>query len=156
MNQSTIDIIEIMTVVRGLYSENPKEFHLNQFRLDACDQIAQRRGRTRNTIANAYIRELKPHITGTPEFQRYLSAWILNDSNELIDILKLFIRDQEKEEILTDLLNKKTDVQKLLDWELLDVVSEKQYLEGRQKIEIHFIKERKQQLIADAKREGNL
>jgi len=69
----------------------------------------------------------------------------------IIGVLKQFIPEPERTEMFTDLLNKKTEVQKLLDWEVTDTVSQKKCPEGRSKIEIHLTKERKQQLVADAK-----
>lgn len=151
MNQSTADVIEIMTLVRDQFNEKPDKSRLKQFRINALNQIALRRSRKRTTIANAYIRELKPHINGTIEFQKYLDDWILNDSNELIDVIKHFIPEWEREETIIDLQKKKTEVQKLLDFEVMDSISQKKYPEGRSKIYIHLTKERKQQLVADAK-----
>jgi len=83
MNQSTADVIEIMTNVRDQFNENPNKYRLSQFRINACNQIAQRRERKRNTIANAYIRKLIPYSNGTRQFQQHLNDWILNDSDEL-------------------------------------------------------------------------
>lgn len=122
MNQSTADVIEIMTLVRDQFNEKPDKSRLKQFRINALNQIALRRSRKRTTIANAYIRELKPHINGTIEFQKYLDDWILNDSNELIDVIKHFIPEWEREETIIDLQKKKTEVQKLLDFEVMDSI----------------------------------
>ena len=151
MKQSTADVIEIMVLVRDLFDAEPDKHLLKQFRINALNQIGERRGRERNTIANAYIRELKPYINGTTEFQKYLNEWILDESNELIDIIARFIPEWEREDTLGDLQNDKTEVQKLLDYEALDSVSQKKYPEGLSKIDIHLTKERKLQLVIDAK-----
>jgi len=49
--------------------------------------------------------------------------------------------------------NEKAEVQKLLDYEAMDSVSQNKYPEGRSKIDIHLTKKRKQQLVSDAKQE---
>ena len=151
MNQSITDVIEIMTFVREQFEDNPDPSRLNQFRLNARNQIAQRRERTKNTIANAYIRELQPYIHGTREFQQHLNDWILNNSDELIEVITHLIPERDRAEIITDLQSTKTDVQKILDWEVMDSISQAKYPEGRSKIDIHLTKERRQQLVADAK-----
>lgn len=153
MNKSTSDVIEIMTLVRDQFNAVPNRYRLKQYRINALNQIAQRRSRDRNTIANAYIRELHPHISGTIQFDKYLDEWIANDSSALVDIILNFVPEWEKEETLVELQNEKSEVQKLLDCEVIDSVSQKKYPEGRKKLEIHLTKERKPQLIADAKQE---
>jgi len=151
MNQSIADILEIMTIVRDKFDAKSNVYNLSTYRNEACYQIAVRRDREKNTIANAYIRALRPWIKNTEHFQKLLNDWILNESTELIDILGSRIPEREKSETFSDLMIKKTDVQKLLSVEVMDSISSNKFPEGRSKIEIHLTKERKQQLVTEAK-----
>jgi len=152
LKKSTADLIEIMVLVKDQFNDNPDKYRINKYRNNALNEIAHRRNRERNTIANAYIRGYQ--INGTSNFQRYLEDWILNKSNELIDIVTRFIPEREREDVIAILQGKKTEVQKLLDYEVMDSISQSKYPEGRSKIDIHLTKERKQQLVYDAKHKG--
>ena len=138
-----------MVLVKDQFNDNPDKYRINKYRNNALNEIAHRRNRERNTIADAYIRGYQ--INGTSNFQRYLEDWILNKSNELIDIVTRFIPEREREDVIAILQGKKTEVQKLLDYEVMDSISQSKYPEGRSKIDIHLTKERKQQLVYDAK-----
>lgn len=151
MKQSKADIIEIVLLVREQFSSIPDKHRINRYRLNAVNQIAHRRNVNKTTIKNSYMRASQ--FNDTKHFQKCLEDWLLNESNELINIITRYIPMHEKEDVIAALQNKKTEVQKLLDYEVMDSVSQNKYPEGRSKIDIHLTKERKQQLVSDAKQE---
>jgi len=153
MNQSTADVVEIMKLVRDQFNQNPDKFRLSRYRVNAVKEIALRTDRKRSTVANAYIREHAPEINVTDEFQKLINEWILNDSNELVDIIMQRIPAREREKTIDDLHDENTEVRGLLDLEVMDSIQQEKYPEGRKRVYTHLKKERNPKLVSDAKRD---
>ena len=61
---------------------------IKHLRLQAVDRIADRRGIAGATVADAYIRQLRPDVANTADFDRLLEAWLETGSARLQHVLK--------------------------------------------------------------------
>lgn len=99
MSKLIEQVLEILDIVKGLHKDDP-ETQTKKYRDRAVEQVANRRGIDNTTVRAKYIRELKPDITNTEDFDRLVDRWRRNGSPELERILQRHSKtDQDRERV---------------------------------------------------------
>lgn len=99
MSKLIEQVLEILDIVNGLHKDDP-ETQTKKYRDRAVEQVANRRGIDNTTVRAKYIRELKPDITNTEDFDRLVNLWLRNGSPELERILHRHSKtDQDRERV---------------------------------------------------------
>ena len=98
MSKRIEQIVEVIEEVR-------KEFRsVKDMRIDAVAVVADRRGIEHPTVADKYIRQLRPDIKRTADFDKLLEDCLVHDSDELSNILLKHIVDSEDAELVNSAL----------------------------------------------------
>ena len=96
MSKRIEQIVEVIEEVR-------KEFRsVKDMRIDAVAVVADRRGIERPTVADKYIRQLRPDIKRTADFDKRLEDYLVHDSDELRNILLKNRIDSEDVELINN------------------------------------------------------
>ena len=83
MSEVVTDVLEVLRHVRKGYRPNQKMRSIKEARVAAIREIGKERGVTHQTIADAYLRRLKPFIVGTTAFDIATRDWLEGDAGTL-------------------------------------------------------------------------
>lgn len=83
----TRDIVDVLHEVRNAYGGSLGT-SISDLRRMAVHVVAERRSVEPNTIADIYIRRLRPDIRSTAEFDKLLEDWLVRGSDELLRIVR--------------------------------------------------------------------
>jgi|GEM_PF-5377477 len=86
MSRKIQQILDVLTIVRAAYLGG-QSTNIQTLRIDATTEIADREGLYRTTVLDKYQRGLEPDIYGTDAFDAIVSAWLIEGSTKLQQIL---------------------------------------------------------------------
>jgi hypothetical protein len=86
MSKKIEDVLEVLAAMRAGFRADVSG-SLKQARIGAIRSIAKKRGVSYQTVGDAYLRRLEPHIKGTPAFDRVTEDWLSRGSRALRDII---------------------------------------------------------------------
>jgi predicted HNH restriction endonuclease len=145
-------IIEIVEEARDQFRGNQPNGSISQIRLNAVHSVAFRRGITTNSVSDKFIRQLKPEVSSTEQFDALLKDWLFNGSMELRDITLSHAIDMQDRQDIVSAFNIAEPQDILLSEEFGEDASSGAFLEGKERLRIHLFKERNKRLIACAKK----
>jgi len=144
-------IIDVVEKIKEALKLNPNTRDFSSLRRQATKAIAARRGKHETTIPDKFIRGLLPDIGSTPDFDRYLEAWVFNNSSDLETILlKHAIGDSDRKRISSALFIA-PEPDAVLAHEFGFDPNEQSFKEGKERFRLHRDKERNPNLIRQAK-----
>jgi len=82
MSRRIDDAIDLLITIGQLHEAQP-DSSVAQLRLQAIDAVAGSRSIHSKTIADIYIRRLKPYVTNTGEFDVLVARWLNGHPVEL-------------------------------------------------------------------------
>lgn len=87
MSSRIEQVLEVLKEVKEEYLKNQSQHPISSLRKTAVHQVATRRNITQNSVADKYIRQLKPHIQKTDDFDKFLSSWLVKGDDKIQQIL---------------------------------------------------------------------
>lgn len=87
MSSRIEQVLEVLKGVKEEYLENQSQHPVSSLRLKAVQQVASKREITNNSVSDKYIRQLKPDIQNTDDFDKCLSDWLIKGDNKIRRIL---------------------------------------------------------------------
>lgn len=76
-------IKDVLSVIEEIKTGASPGYPIKNIRRDAIKRIAQKRKVEPNTIADAYLRRLRPFIKNTAAFDVLIEQWLSKKSNSL-------------------------------------------------------------------------
>ena len=81
---NTVLISQLADVLEEIAAERKRRFaDISELRKGAVSAVAEKYKREERTIADGFIRRLRPEISSTDEFDRALNDWIKSKSDKL-------------------------------------------------------------------------
>lgn len=96
MSQKIDDVLEVLGRIRRGHRPGHSR-SVQEARIRAIHDIAKERGVTHQTIADAYLRRLKPDIDGTPQFDKVVNEWLSGKADSLRRVLEKHALDRGDE-----------------------------------------------------------
>jgi hypothetical protein len=152
MSAKIDQLIEIIEEVKEGHRLNPSA-KISSLRLQAAKEIATRSQKHRTTIPDKYIRWLRPEISSTEGFDRHLKEWLFNNSPGLENILLKHATTEADRKRISSAFFVASEADTDLAHEFGFDPNEQAFKEGKEKLRRHWVKERNQNLIRQAKRE---
>ncbi|MBN2397042.1 MAG: HNH endonuclease [Deltaproteobacteria bacterium] len=87
MSSRIEQVLEVLEEVKEKYLENQSHQPISSLRKKAVQQVAIKRGITQKSVADKYIRQLKPHIRKTNDFDKFLLDWLVKGDNKIQQVL---------------------------------------------------------------------
>lgn len=87
MSSRIEQVLEVLREVKEEYLRNQSQHPIPSLRKMAVQSVAERRRITQNSVADKYIRQLKPHIQKTDDFDKFLSDWLVRGDDRIQEIL---------------------------------------------------------------------
>jgi len=147
--------IAVIEEVHTSYRLKPKYKSIWSIRNDATKDIAVELGFSKQTVESKFITQMKPDIKDAHHFDELLENWLLHDSNELKKILLKYAVSEDDRNEINKVFFKAPDSDLLLAQEFGYDPADDGFKEGKIKLRIHLVKERKRNLVEIAKREWN-
>lgn len=105
MSSRIEEILEVIREVQSLYAKGHHYRPISELRRMAVETVARRRHVTSNTIADKFIRQLRPQVLCTADFDRLLERYLQKSSDALRNILFTHAIGQDDEIKITEVLN---------------------------------------------------
>ena len=144
-------IIEIVEEARDQCRGNRPHGSVSQIRLKAVRSVALRRGITTKSVSDKFIRQLKPEVSSTAQFDAFLKDWLFNGSMELRDITLNHAIDMQDRQLIASAFHIAELQDILLSEEFGADASAASFVEGKERLRIHLSRERNKHLVALAK-----
>ncbi len=151
MSAKIEQIIEVIEEVKDIFRNRKGYSSVHNMRIAAGHSVAARRDITYQAVIDKFIRQLKPDIKNAAHFDTLLEKWLVHDSSELQDIIWKHKLSKKDETIINNALHKATEQDILLSEEFGIDPNDIEFMEGREKLRIHLIKERNRNLVLLAK-----
>ena len=87
MSSRIAQVLEVLQEVKEEYLKNQSQHPISSLRKKAVQRVATKRQITQNSVADKYIRQLKPHIQKTDDFDKFLSSWLVKGDDKIQQIL---------------------------------------------------------------------
>ncbi|HEY5405542.1 MAG TPA: hypothetical protein VIJ92_00580 [Ginsengibacter sp.] len=82
MSQKIVDVINVLRRIRQGYGSGNKRM-IKTLRILAVEEFARERGVTDETVADSFIRRLKPDVVGTKAFDHVIYEWLEKEDDKL-------------------------------------------------------------------------
>lgn len=145
-------VLEVIGEVHEKYKSEMSEWALRNLPIQVGQFVADRRGITNQSVLDTFREQLNPEVRRTAEFDRLLENWLARDSYELRDIL-LKHADHGDKELIKNTFYKASESEVGLAHEFGFDPNDEGFKEGKEKLRIHLVKERKPYLVKQAKEE---
>lgn len=158
MSQRNADIMFIVEYVRRhreycVGSGTPRS--IAKLRLEASKELADFREVDSSTVQDKYIRQLKPDVVGTGGFDQVLEDYFLRGSDQLKNILLRRTSDLGDREDINLSFDTPLAPDAALAHQFGFEPTDKEFLEGNERYELHCRKERNSSLVEYAKEKWN-
>jgi len=87
MSSRIEEVLEVLEEIRAEYAKDNARHSIASLRVAAVQHVAKRRGISNESVRDKYIRQLKPEIDGTDEFDKCLKDWLETDRSKLKEVL---------------------------------------------------------------------
>lgn len=87
MSSRIDEILEVLQEVRSKYVKEGFIPSISDIRQTAVETVARKRGVAKSTVADKFVRQLRPHVEDTDAFDRLLETYFRNSSTALRDVL---------------------------------------------------------------------
>ena len=87
MSSRIEQVLEVLQEVKKEYLKNQSQHPISSLRKKAVQRVATKRDIDSSTVADKYIRQLKPYIQKTSDFNEHLSTWLVKGDNKIQEIL---------------------------------------------------------------------
>jgi predicted HNH restriction endonuclease len=87
MSSRIEQVLEVLQEVKEEYLKNQSQHPISSLRKKAVQRVANKRQITQNSVADKYIRQLKPYIQKTDDFDKFLSSWLVKGDDKIQQIL---------------------------------------------------------------------
>ena len=91
------EILEVVREAQSLHGEGHSYRPISELRRIAVETVARRRHVTSSTVADKFVRQLRPQVQGTADFDRLLEGHLQKSSPALRDILLAHATGQDDE-----------------------------------------------------------
>lgn len=146
-------IIDVINEVRDNFRVENGTPSISQLRIKASKTVATLCKIDGRSVTDTYRDQIQPDIKTTAEFDSLLEKWLLSDSTELRDILLKHYSDADDEVLINNAFYKAPEDDMLLAEEFGIDPNDVEFREGKKKLRIHLVKERKKLLVALAKKQ---
>ncbi len=143
--------VEVIEEVRDNFRNGTGYSSVRQMRINAGHSVASRRGITNQSVISKFITQLKPAIKDAKHFDDLLESWLRADSTELQEIILKYTSGLRDEKIVRNAFYKASEQDILLSEEFGVDPNDIEFKEGKEKLQLHLIKERNRHLVEKAK-----
>ena len=133
------EILEVVQEVRENHRCSEKDRLIKETRIEAVYAVA--------------IRQLRPEVKLAVDFDKLLDQWLIHNSDELRRVILNHCVEPSDEEFIEQVFHKASEEELHLAEEFGLEVFDETFLEGKEKLRIHLIKERNKSLLRRAKLE---
>jgi len=99
------EILDVVREAQSLHAEGHPYPPISELRRMAVETVAARRHVASSTIADKFVRQLRPQVQGTADFDRLLEAHLQKSSAALRDVLFAHATGRDDELRITSVLN---------------------------------------------------
>ena len=96
-------IAEVISEVKERFRYRERNQSINDIRIKACKSVADRRNITYQSVADKFIRQLRPDVSSAQQFDDLLNDWLMNGSNELKNLVSKHKSDFSDDDLLSSL-----------------------------------------------------
>jgi hypothetical protein len=151
MSQRVEQILEIIEEVREKFQSGKSYGSVSRLRVAAVSSVAKRRGVSKQTILDKFIRQLRPDVYVAADFDKLLEKWLGHDSDELRNIILKHKSDYKGLELINNAFYKAPEPDIPLAHEFGFDPNEQAFKEGKEQLQLHLTKERNRHLVIRAK-----
>jgi hypothetical protein len=124
---------------------------VTQMRIRAGHSVASRQNISNQAVLDKFIRQLQPDIKVASEFDTLLKEWLVDNSPRLRSIVLKHKSDSKDQLLIDRAFHKGPEEDRLLAEEFGVDPYDADFMEGKEKLRIHLIKERNRHLVEWAK-----
>src|SRR5207247_5480196 len=99
------EILEVVREAQSLHGEGHSYRPISELRRIAVETVARRRHVTSSTVADKFVRQLRPQVQGTADFDRLLEAHLRKSSAGLRGVLFAHANGRDDERRIVEMLN---------------------------------------------------
>lgn len=155
MSKRIEEILEVIEIVREEFQNAVQDTAIDHIRVIAAKTVAGWRNIKKNTVGDKFIRQLRPDIWRTSEFDKLLEDWLVHDSDELRNIISKHSVDDKDIELINNAFHIASEPDILVAQEFGYDPNDHHFMEGKLKLRLHLRKERNRSLVNHAKKIWN-
>ncbi|HEV2880518.1 MAG TPA: HNH endonuclease [Pyrinomonadaceae bacterium] len=151
MSRKIEHILEVIEEIWEQYQNTESDITLTEMRINAVRAVAGRRSVNISTINDTFLRQLGDSVNSTQDFDLLVEQWLHQDSGQLKAILLRHTSDPADIPKINNVFSKVSEPDVFLAREFGLEPSEEIFIEGKQKLKLHLVKERNRYLVKRAK-----
>jgi hypothetical protein len=151
MSKKILETTEVINEVKDQFQSRKKNSSVRQIRIESVAKVASGLGIKKETVLDKFIRQLQPDINTASEFDTLLENWLRDDSPDLKNILLKHASGRNDKDLINKAFYKAPEEDILLAEEFGLVPYDPEFVEGKEKLKIHLVKERSRTLVNAAK-----
>jgi len=99
------EILDVVREAQSLHADKRSDRPISELRRIAVETVARKRNVTSSTVADKFVRQLRPHVQGTADFDRLLEAHLQKSSADLRGVLFAHANGRDDELRIIETLN---------------------------------------------------